>query len=402
MQANEVNRTVTSSTSPRIFMLLIVVAALLITAAGGFGAGLAVANASNAAHTQGVWAPFWEAWNLVDSEFYYQKPPEAERIRGAIRGMLTTLDDRYTLYIAPDAAAADAQVMQGDSGGIGAKIMVNAQGEIVIAEAMIGKPAAEAGLQSGDIIRTVDEHDLTGVNAADAIRWVRGPINSQVKLTIQRGSQQLAFTLTRQQINVYGKMLNDQIAYVSLGLFDEKSTEQLTQAIKPLLAQNPRALIFDLRGNPGGYLDQAIRVADLFLTEGTVAREKATGGDDKTFSAKTGDLAEGIRLIVLVDKGSASAAEIVSGALKDRQRATLIGQTTYGKGSVQTVHQLSDKSQLRVTSGAWYTPNDTPIQHIGLTPTIIVNVPDIPAPGTDPILDAAVRYILRGYAGEVF
>lgn len=376
--------------------MLVVVAALIVTAAGSFVAGLAVANNTNLIHSGGVWTPFWQAWDTINDEFYYTKPSEADRVRGAIRGLLSTLDDKYTLYIAPDAAAADAQVMQGQSGGIGAKITVDQDGQIIIAEALIGKPAAEAGLQSGDIIRKVDDLDLKGVSATDAVQKVRGPIGTSVRLTIQRGTQQLEFTVTRQQINVYGKMLPNGIAYVSLGLFDSKAGDQVSAALKPLLAQNPRAVIFDLRGNPGGYLDQAVRVADLFLPEGVILTEKTTIGENKTFNAKTGDLAEQVPLIVLVDHGSASAAEIVSGALKDRGRATLIGQSTYGKGSVQTVHELSDKSQLRVTSGAWYTPNDTPIKNVGLTPNVYVTLPEVFPPGTDPVLDTAVRYVLNG------
>ncbi len=379
-----------------VFVVMVVIAALIITAAGSFLAGLAVANSATLAHSGAAWTPFYQAWDTVENEFYYTKPSEAERIRGAIQGMLSTLNDKYTLFFAPDAAAADTQVMQGESGGIGARITVDKDGQIVIAEALIGKPAAEAGLQSGDVIRKVDDFDLKGVSATDAVKRVRGPIGTTVKLSIQRGDQQLEFTITRQQINVYGKILPDRIGYVSLALFDSKAGDQVRDALQPLLDQHPRALIFDLRGNPGGYLDQAVKVADLFLPEGVVLTEKTTLGENKTFPSKTGDLAEGVKLIVLVDHGSASASEIVSGALKDRGRAILIGQTTYGKGSVQTVHELSDKSQLRVTSGAWYTPNDTPIKNVGLTPNVYVTVPDVFPAGTDPILDTAVQYILKG------
>lgn len=375
--------------------LVLIVGALLIVGSLGFVGGLVTANAALRAERDRKFGVFFEAWDLVEREFYYDKPSSDERLRGAVNGMLTTLSDRYTLLIEPRAAAADSAVMSGETGGIGVRIAPTEDGAdgLLISEVLMGAPASEAGILSGDTIVQVEGQPIKGLKTQDVIPKIRGAINSSVRLTIRRDARLLDFTLVRQQINVYGRMLNPQIAYVSLSLFDSKSTEQLMMALKPLLAQNPHALIFDLRGNPGGYLDQAVRVADLFLKEGLVVREKQTQGDNREFNAHTGELAEAIDLYVLVDGNSASASEIVAGALKDRGRALLIGQTTYGKGSVQSLYKLNDGSQLRITSGAWYTPNDTPIQGVGLPVNLYVETPAVFPPGTDPILDSAVDFI---------
>jgi carboxyl-terminal processing protease len=371
---------------------LVVVGVLLIVGAGGFAAGFVTANAARLTERDATFGPFYEAWDYVNQEFYYNKPAVPDRVRGAIQGLLATLKDRYTLLMEPQAAASDAAIMNGENGGIGARVLVDATGQLVISEVLFGKPAYQAGVRSGDVIISADGVDLRGSTSQAAIQKIRGEIGTTVELVVLRDNKPLTFKIMRDQINVYGRMLDNQIAYVSLSLFDNKASDQLQEMITTLLKEKPTTLIFDLRGNPGGYLDQAVKVADLFLKQGIVVREKTSAGENKTFNTQDGQVAEDIPLIVLVDRDSASAAEIVSGALKDRGRAVLIGQTTYGKGSVQSLHKLTDGSQLRVTSGAWYTPNDTPIQSVGLSVNRWVDVPEIFAPGTDPILDAAIRY----------
>jgi carboxyl-terminal processing protease len=376
---------------------LVILVALVVLTGGSFAAGYMVATA-------GVGRPaadmkvFWEAWNLTDAEFYYAKPDEKDRVYGAIQGMLAAYKDPYTLFVPPDTAAANNQVMEGETGGIGALVAVSKNGELLISEAMIGKPAALAGVQTGDVILAVDGKSVDGMTLTDAVKLIRGPIGTQVKLTLRRSGVDAPFLISvqRDQINIYGKMLPGNIAYVSLALFNKTAPTELKAEISQLLKDNPRVLILDLRGNPGGYLEEAVSVADLFLSEGLVATERTTAGISQQYNARTGDIAEQIPLLVLVDQGSASAAEIVAGALQDRHRALLVGQNTYGKGSVQTLHTLSDGSQLRITHGAWYTPNNTPLQHdgerIGLTPDIPVTLPENPEPGVDPTLNAAVEY----------
>jgi carboxyl-terminal processing protease len=399
METSERNvRNRVASTTIPYSTVAIVLVALLVTAIGSFMAGYTVANA-------GVGRPdeikvFWEAWSTAEQDFYYEKPSSKDRVYGAIRGMLAAYDDQFTMFEPPASAAISTQVMRGESGGIGARIAMDEQGQLVITEPMIGMPAEKAGVKAGDIITAVDDKPIKGLPLVEAVGMVRGPIGSAVKLTVKRGSDTTPreFSIVRQQINVYGKMMPDNIAYISLSLFSRTAPAEIKSQLELLLKEKPRALIFDLRGNPGGYFDEAIQVADLFLTDGPVASEKITSGESKQFKAKTGEIGEAIPIIVLVDKDSASASEIVAGALQDRKRAVLVGTRTYGKGSVQQLHTLSDGSQLRVTHGAWYTPNETPIQgkggeHLGLTPDISIILPEKPDINSDPILDAALNYI---------
>jgi carboxyl-terminal processing protease len=382
--------------------VLVILAALVVTAIGSFAIGYVAATVNSTGNVPAM-KVFWEAWRLADSEFYYTKPSETDRVYGAINGMLASFQDQFTAFVAPVPAAANTQLIQGEVGGIGVRIGVDKDGQLVVNEAMIGKAAALAGVQSGDVIIGVDGKPLKGLSFADAVSLIRGPIGTQVALQIQRPgvAAPITVTVTRQQINIYGKMLPDGIAYISMGIFSKTAPAELERELRTLLKDNPRALILDLRGNPGGLLDESLKIADLFLPDGPIASEKLSSGENIKFSAHSGDIGESIPMVVLVDKGSASASEIVSGALQDRHRAVLIGQQTFGKGSVQQLFTLSDGSQLRITHGAWYTPNETPIQrngeHIGLTPDVAVTVPDTPAANSDPILDAATDYVKVHY-----
>jgi carboxyl-terminal processing protease len=204
--------------------------------------------------------------------------------------------------------------------------------------------------------------------------------------------------ITRARIEiklVESKMLDDNIAYVALSKFDSATTaRELQGAIQDLLAQNPKGLIFDLRDNPGGFLDQSVDVADLFLTDGVVLYERTKNGDEQVFRSDDRGIAQDIPLVVLVNGGSASASEIVAGAIQDRGRGVLIGEKTFGKGSVQQINRLDDGSQLRVTIARWFTPNNRGIHGQGIEPDITVERGDDPK--VDPQLDRAVEYLLTG------
>jgi carboxyl-terminal processing protease len=319
--------------------------------------------------------------------------------------MLTTLKDSHTIFLPPVPASKDAATLAGETGGVGAVVRMNDANQVVIAEARRGWPAERAGVKAGDIILAVDGKSVNGLTLNQAVDLVRGPLGSEVELTLKRANvaQPLVLKMTRAQINVFGEMLDNNIAYISLNLFDKTSPDEVTKQLNDLLGQqHPRALIFDLRGNGGGLLDSGLKIADLFLPAGLVATEKDAFGENLRFESKTGEIGEKIPMVVLVDANTASASEIVSGALQDRKRAVLIGQRTYGKGSVQSLHTLSDGSQLRVTTGAWYTPNETPIEHQGdqaggLMPDVQVTLPDKPTPGVDPVMDAAIQYVKAHY-----
>ncbi|HEY4691724.1 MAG TPA: S41 family peptidase [Anaerolineae bacterium] len=339
---------------------------------------------------------FQEAYAVIQSEFYGEIPTDDDLVYGAIRGMLQRLDDRYTTFLEPSIAELDREARTGTYGGIGALVDVSESQALRIVRIFKGSPAEEKGILADDEIVAVDGRSIVGLSLDEMVALVRGPEGSEVTLTVVREGEAEPFDVTviRAQIEVplvESRMIGADIAYISLSQFDGTAVDLLQRELESLLARNPKGLILDLRGDPGGFLDQAIGVADLFLDEGLVMIERTRAGDERRYDSQSGDPAEAIPLVVLVDNGSASASEIVAGAIQDRKRGTVIGTLTFGKGSVQSIHQLSDGSELRVTIARWFTPNNRAIHGEGLEPDIVVE------PGQnadqDPQLDRAVELL---------
>ena len=342
-----------------------------------------------------------EVLNILERDFYGEIPDGSEMAYGAIRGLLMTLDDPYTSFIEPEIAAILNEDTSGEFEGIGATVRMREDGYLEVVRPLPDQPAEAAGILAGDLILTVDEQSIVGMGLYEALSLIRGEANSDVTLEIARPGEQDTFlvTITRARIAVpvvESEMLDENIAYIRLTEFDANASAEVKSRLQTLLADDPQGLIFDLRDNPGGLLSQAIQVSDLFLDDGLVAIERDSSGDKQEFGSYDGDLGEDIPMVVLVNGGSASASEIVSGALQDRERAILIGENTLGKGSVQLPHNLSDGSQLRVTIARWFTPNDKTIHGEGLAPDIEVPYdPDTPVT-EDPQLDRAVDYLVNG------
>jgi carboxyl-terminal processing protease len=345
---------------------------------------------------------FYEVWRIIQRDFDGDMPGTDQLLQAVIAGSLETLDDEYTRYIPPQVAARMRQDLQGSFEGIGAFVRMTDDGFLQIVRPMAGQPAARAGLLPQDLIMAVDGISVVGMDVDQAIALVRGPRGTAVVLTISREDVPEPFevTVVREQIEIpiiEAEMLADNIAYVRLSQFNRNARPQLEAAIVELLAQNPRGLVLDLRDNPGGFLDQAVAVADLFLGDGVVLLERNRRGMDEVFRSDDGSVAEEIPLVVLINAGSASASEIVAGAIQDRGRAILIGETSFGKGSVQQTHTLSDGSELRVTFARWYTPNNHSIDNEGVAPDIEV----LPSPmefggPEDNQLQRAIQYFLTG------
>ncbi len=342
-----------------------------------------------------------EVLGLLDEQFYGDLPDQQTLTYGAIRGMLLTLDDPYTSFIDPQVTAILNEDASGSFEGIGAHVTMREDGYLEIADLIPGQPAEAAGVLADDIILAVGDQSLVGLGLYEAISYIRGPAGTDAVLTILRADEEepIIITVKRARIEVpivEYRMLDNRIGYVLLSEFDANATDRVQDALKELLRQNPKGLIFDLRSNPGGWLDQSIKVSDLFLSKGLVAIERDSSGDEQRFYAYDGDIGEDMPMVVLVNRGSASASEIVAGALRDRGRAVLIGTKTLGKGSVQRPNALSDGSQLRVTIARWYTPNDTSIHGDGLEPDILVEITDDTPSGTDPQLERAIEYLTQG------
>ena len=344
--------------------------------------------------------PFWESWDAINREFYSQPIPPEQLIEGAITGMLATLEDEHTAYLTPEEEEASRQQMEQEFQGIGAEVENN-EGNITIVSPFEGSPAEAAGLRPRDIIRSADGVDLTGMDVSEAAALVRGPAGTEVRLVIERDGEPFEITITRAKINipsVRGEMLENNIAYVRLSRFADKTTAELEETLTTLMAQNPIGLILDLRGNPGGGLYTVVQVADQFLPESVVLIERFGTGEEQLFEATDSGLAQDVPLVVLVDEGSASASEVLAGAIRDHGRGTLVGQTTYGKGTVQNWLSLSNGGGLRLTTARWLTPDGNWVHTVGLVPDVSVALPDTP-PG-EPFVDTQLEEALQLLGAE--
>ncbi len=343
-------------------------------------------------------APLFETWNLVEERFYDQPVDREAAVQGAIEGMLATLGDPHTRYLPPDAEAAARDAMEGEMEGIGV-IVEEVEGRITVVSPFEGSPAERAGLQAGDVLLAADGVELTGLGLDAAARLIRGPAGTDVLLRVGRGAETFEVNVTRDVFevpSVRGEMLEEGVAYVRLSSFANRTAEELNDILDELLAQEPRGLILDLRGNPGGGLEPAVDVADAFLTDGVVLVERFGSGEERVYRSTDGEIGEQVPMVVLIDEGSASASEVLAGALRDRERAVLIGATSYGKGTVQTWHALSNGGGVRITVARWLTPDGDWVSEAGLEPEELVALPAEGEPFTDTQLQAAVDYFAGG------
>ncbi len=351
------------------------------------------------ANMKDLFAPFWEVWNLVHNDYVDQPVDDTLLMRGAIAGMLAALGDKHTSYMDPQEFEDANTSMTGEYQGIGA--WVDITGDYVeIITPMKGFPAEAAGLRPKDKVIAIDGEDMTGVDGQIALNKIKGPKDTQVTLTIMRGEEVFDVTITRAAITaptVDYEMLEGNVAYVALNTFNEYSTPDLRNALDNLLAQDPVGLIFDLRNNGGGYLSTAIEVVSEFIADGVVMYEEYGDGSRDTYTAIPGGRATGIPLVVLVNEGTASASEIVAGAIQDYGRGQLVGAVTYGKGTVQIWTELADKQGgVRITIARWLTPNGTQISEVGLTPDHIVEYTEEDYNNeVDPQLDKALELLTQ-------
>lgn len=399
---------------------VILAAAVIFSAGSGIGfmigrmssADEAAGSTVIAAETDRALAPgdldiFWEAMELVEEDFYGELPSPNERTYGAIRGVLETLDDKNTGFLAPEEATSFMESIEGSFEGIGALVeWAEDEGAVRIIEPFEDQPAWNAGIRRGDLIIAINGQDvaeLTGLN--EAINRIKGPKGTEVHLTVRReGSDDpLEFPVTRDLIDIpvveselYGN--NNEYAYVALKRFSVDAGEKLRDELEGLLTDETQGLIFDLRSNPGGLLREAIRVTSVFLEDERVLIERFSDGTEEIYNTEGSALVPNdLPMIVLVNEGSASASEIVAGALQDVERARLLGVTTFGKGSVQLPHTLSDDSLLRVTIALWYTPADRSIDDTGLEPDIVVERTNEQIENEeDPQLDRALELLKSG------
>lgn len=388
--------------SKSIALVVIYVLTLALAFAAGLGAAQVLPVSNPLAAPRGVKLDiFWQAWKLVEQDFWGALPNAPTRVYGATRGMLATLNDPYTVLVEPRQHQREKEDLQGSFGGIGVTMRRNEQGDVILSP-QPESPAILAGLQEGDVLVAVDSRPISVTMSFDDIAAiVRGPVGTQVAVSVRRSGSDspLSFTITRATIqlpSVESRIVESapSVGYIAINRFTERSGDEVERAVNELKQQGARRLILDLRDNSGGLLNAAIDVSSQFLSDSVVLYEQQKDKPERAFRAKPGGAALDMPLVVLVNQGTASASEIVAGALRDNGRAILIGEQTFGKGSVQHIYDLSDGSSLHVTAAEWFTPNRLQLTGNGLVPDdVIARTNDDVVAGRDPQFDRAVALV---------
>ena len=337
---------------------------------------------SNANQTDNLYKKldlFSDVLETLNNE-YVDQVDENKVLDAAINGMLQSLDP-YSSYMSPENFRNMNAETKGEFGGLGIEITMQA-GLVKVISPIEGTPADKAGIKAGDFIIRINNTQVKGLNLFEAVSMMRGKVGTKINLVIRRENvdDELKFTLTRGIIKireVSAEVKLNSIGYIRLRAFNQKSHNQLKEKIKSFKSKRLNGYILDLRNNPGGLLSQAIKISDMFLDSGEIVSTKGRDKTDiKIFNAKKGDIIDGLPLIVLINKGSASASEIVSGALKDHKRAIILGETSFGKGSVQSIIPLTNRGALRLTTAKYYLPSGSSISEVGVTPDITVKEKD--------------------------
>ncbi len=352
---------------------------------------------------------FWKAWNALQADYVITHasstlPSAKDRIFGAIQGLAASYGDPYTVFFPPKEAATFADNISGSFAGIGVEIGVKNNVLTVIAP-LKGTPAETAGIKAGDIIAAIDGKSTDGVSIDEAVSRIRGPVGTTVDLTIIRAGKALDIKIVRETIQIPetsdGLDAASGVYHIALYEFTANSANLFDEALARFRASGSKKLVIDLRGNPGGYLDAAVDIASHFLPKGaTVVTEDFDGKEPNQVHTSLGydDIPPGTKVAVLIDGGSASASEILAGALQDNHAATIIGTQSFGKGSVQTLIPL-DSGSLKITVARWITPAGHWIMGNGITPDIVVpylSAGTTTPPKVDPQMARAIKFLTTG------
>ena len=371
-------------------------------------------GSSSCAAPSEAFAPFCEAYDELKAQ-YVDDIPDEQLVEGALEGMFQYgVPDPYSGYMSAEEYQNSLGDLSGTFSGIGAELaMENTENPddleactamsetcvLVVIAPLEGSPAEAAGIQSGDIVQAVDGESVNGLTVQDAVTKVRGPKGTDVTLTINRDGEVFDLTITRDDIvivEVQSEMLEGHVGYIALHGFSANASDQFDQQLADLLDQGADQIVFDLRDNPGGYITAAQEIASEFVDEGLLFTQESAGDEVVDWEA-TGDgraTDPAIDVVVLINGGSASASEIVAAALLETDRATLVGEPTFGKNTVQIWDELSNGGGVRITISRWFTPEHNSVAPDGVQPDITATVPDGTPPDEDPVLDAALAYLV--------
>ncbi len=393
--------------TPRIQIRLFIIAFVLFVAGFLLGNQLLILQAQNQRipdEAQAELFVIYEQYQYIKDNYVNQPVDMSVLIDGALAGMVDALQDEYSGYMNPESFTSFSDSFSGDMEGIGAIIRSDLEAGIIeIADVLPNGPAEKAGVRPGDVFISVDGVDVRGMSQTDLVTRVRGPAGTTVVIVFERGDKQLTFEIVRERFeipSVFSEVLEDNIGYISFFDFNQRTRGQIDAALAQMNVNELNGLIIDVRNNPGGLLTSAIEVGSAFIPDGGVILHEVFGnGEEITFESDGSFANITVPIVFLVNERSASASELVAGAVQDYGLATIIGETTFGKGTVQQLRNLSNGGGVRLTIAQWLTPNRNSIQSNGVTPDIIIRVNNdqqLAELGKDPQLDAAIEFLLSG------
>jgi len=342
---------------------------------------------------------YWDVWTWLQSRYIDHPVEEPRLFYGSLAGMVASLGDPYSLFLEPKDAEEFSEELHGRFEGIGAEIGIR-ENRLTVISPLTESPAEKAGLKPDDWIIKIDQKDTAGIDLNDAVRKIRGERGTQVVLSILRQGfdEPKDFTITRDQIKIVSvrwEMKDDLYAYIKVTNFNADTGERFRQAVEQIFTKKPKGIIVDFRNDPGGYLDIAVEIASYWVEEGLpVVLERKSDKSTSEYRAVQNQTLAGYPTVLLVNKGSASASEIVAGALQDYALATLVGETTFGKGSIQDIKEFSDGSAVKLTIARWLTPKERQIDSEGIKPDVEIEITDEEAKeGKDPQLEKALELL---------
>lgn len=340
---------------------------------------------------------FWDAWELIQEHYVDQPINETQMLYGALTGLTASVGDPHTVFFDPDTTESFQQELNGSFEGIGAEIAIK-NNQLLIVSPLDGSPAKDAGIRSGDKIYAIDGQDTAGMSLDQAVSLIRGPKGTEVVLTISRDGledvQEIVIVRDTIDINSVELRFQDDVAVLELSYFHEDTLGDFNDAVKEIIEKNPKGIILDMRGNPGGFLDSAVAIASEWVEDGVIVYEKDSEERLTEHDAVGTARLAGYPTVVLINGGSASGSEIVAGALQDYGIAQVLGEQSFGKGSVQTLIPLDDGSSIKITIAKWLTPNKNTIEEQGITPEIEVELTEEDFNNDrDPQLDRALELL---------
>jgi carboxyl-terminal processing protease len=354
----------------QLFSRLLVTFAVLLVFAAGMVAGTSMERRKSALDL----TQFWNVYGLLQKE-YIGTLDKDKAVEGATKGLVESLDDPYSSYLPADERKRLDEELSGQFDGIGA-ILSEKDRRTEIVELIPGSPAEKAGLKANDLILAVDDQPTEGLVLDEVVSKIRGPKDTTVTLLVERSGTDdpIVFKITRAKIQVKSvkSEMKGQVGYIDVSQFGDDTVEGVTEAVKSLKDKKAKAIILDLRNNPGGYLNSVPPIAGLFLPPSVIVKEKYKSGKTDSLRSTSVPILPDTPLFILVNDSSASASEILAGALQDYDRATLIGEKTYGKGSVQDIIPLYGSAALRLTIAEWLTPKDRAINKMGIEPDVVI------------------------------